>query len=220
MLTLSDVLRKSENRLIGLHSLVRYMAIRLVAESFEAGVPIIITQGFRGIEYQNQLFSQGRKLVNGEWQVVDKSKIVTNAKGGRSFHNYGLAVDFALLLPNGATASWDTRRDGDSDGHKDWYEVADIGKRIFQSPHGEWGGDWDRFCDLPHFQYSFGLTIDQLQHGMKAKMTAEAANKFIETQLQPAWKAAKEKGDQEGMAQAAKQADELRIISGQKPQNT
>lgn len=216
---IADVVRKSETRLVGLHPLLRYMAARLVTESFIAGVPIIITQGYRSIEYQNQLFSQGRKLVGGEWQVVDKSKIVTKAKGGRSFHNYGLAVDFALLLPDGRTASWDTRRDGDSDGHKDWFEVADIGKRIFQPPHGEWGGDWDRFCDMPHFQYSFGITIDQLEHGMKAKMTAEIANTIITSQLQPAWKAAKDKGDEEGMARAAKQADELRIASGQKTQN-
>lgn len=208
---LSDILPKSESKLVGLHPLVRYMAIRLVSESLLGGVPIIITQGLRTTEYQNQLFSQGRKFEKGKWFVVDKCKIVTNAKGGRSMHNYGLAVDFALLLPNGA-ASWDARRDGDSDGQKDFYEVGAIGRRIF----GEWGGDWDRFVDMPHLQHTFGLTIDQLQKGTKPKLSAEQANGMIATQLVPAYNEAKAKGDQAGMKRAHDSANELRLASGQK----
>jgi len=82
--------------------------------------------------------------------------------GGRSFHNYGLAVDFALLMPDGKNVSWDTVRDGNKNGHRDWFEVASIGKK----PGFERGGDWERFIDMPHFQMTFGVTIDQCQRGI------------------------------------------------------
>lgn len=205
-MTLSEVLRKSETRMIDLHPYVRYLTIQLITESYVAGVPIIITQGFRSIAYQDALYAQGRTVPG---------QIVTKAKGGRSFHCYGLAVDFALLLPDGKSPSWDTVRDGDSDGHKDWYEVAAIGKKI----GFEWGGDWDRFIDLPHFQYTFGLTIDELQQKKKTPTLApEAANKIISEELGPAWKVAKEKGDPITMEKTHKLANELRVASGQEPQ--
>ena len=153
MVTLQTVRSKSARRLEGLHPVVKQKAEQLIERSFSAGVPILITQGFRSIEYQNELYAQGRSKPG---------KIVTNAKGGRSFHNYGLAVDFALLLPDGMNVSWDTARDGDRDGQRDWYEVAAIGKKL----GFEWGGDWERFIDMPHLQMTFGLTIDQCQRGI------------------------------------------------------
>lgn len=205
--SVAEVLQKSEARLENLHPIIRHMAVRLVADSFTAGVPIIITQGFRSTEYQNGLYAQGR---------TKPGPIVTNAKGGRSYHNYGLAVDFALLLPDGKTASWDTRRDGDHDSHKDWYEVAAIGKRI----GFEWGGDWDKFVDMPHFQFTMGLSLNELQKGAKPLLKAADANKIIEAYLSPAWNAAHATGDKDGMKRAATLADELRVASGQPKQNS
>jgi len=144
---------KSASRLEGLHPVVKQKAEQLIDEAYKAGVPILITQGFRSIEYQNQLYAQGRSKPG---------PIVTNAKGGRSFHNYGLAIDFALLMPDGKNVSWDTARDADKDGQRDWFEIAGIGKKL----GFEWGGDWERFIDMPHFQMTFGLTIDQCQRGI------------------------------------------------------
>ena len=84
-------------------------------------------------------------------------KIVTQAKAGQSYHNYGLAVDIVLII-DGKEASWDTAHDFDSDGVADWQEVVTIFKR-----HGwEYGGDW-HFKDLPHFQKTFKWSIVQLQ---------------------------------------------------------
>ena len=47
---------------------------------------------------------------------------VTKAKGGQSYHNYGLAVDIVLIVDkdsNGSyeTASWDVKTDFDGDGN-------------------------------------------------------------------------------------------------------
>jgi len=81
---------------------------------------------------------------------------VTNAKGGMSFHNYGLAIDIVLII-GGVAASWDIKTDFDGDGKSDWMEVV----AIFKSFGWEWGGDW-KFYDAPHFQKTFGKSIREL----------------------------------------------------------
>lgn len=100
---------------------------------------------------------------------ADKARaIVTNARGGYSYHNYGLAIDFALLLPDGSSVSWDMSRDGDGDKVADWQEVVQEGKSL----GFEWGGDWTSFKDYPHFQFTFGLTLAALRAGQKPTETA------------------------------------------------
>jgi peptidoglycan L-alanyl-D-glutamate endopeptidase CwlK len=104
----------------------------------------------RTFDEQNALYAKGR--------TTGGSK-VTNAKGGMSFHQYGLACDIVLLKDkdgNGTfeSASWETNVDFDGDGKADWQEIVQIFKE-----HGfEWGGDW-KFTDKPHFQKTFGLSV-------------------------------------------------------------
>ncbi|MCC7514523.1 MAG: M15 family metallopeptidase [Bacteroidia bacterium] len=103
-----------------------------------------------------------------------KKPKVTNAKGGQSYHNYGMAVDIVMILDkdgNGTyeTASWDDKLDFDGDGKSDWQEVVEIFKRY----GWEWGGDWNHFPDKPHFQKKVGYSI------MDLKRLYEA-NEFIE----------------------------------------
>ena len=81
---------------------------------------------------------------------------VTNAKGGMSFHNYGLAIDIVLII-GGVAASWDIKTDFDGDGKSDWMEVVEI----FKQYGWEWGGDW-KFYDAPHFQKTFGKSVREL----------------------------------------------------------
>lgn len=50
-------------------------------------MPIRVTSGFRSVEEQNKLYAQGR---------TTSGKIVTNAKGGQSMHNYGIAFDYCF----------------------------------------------------------------------------------------------------------------------------
>ena len=109
---------------------------------------------------QDALYAQGR---------TTPGKIVTNAKGGQSNHNFGLAIDIVLLVDkdgNGTfeSASWETNVDFDGDGVADWKEVVGVFKR-----HGwAWGGDW-KFTDMPHFEKTFNLSVNQLA----AKYTAK-----------------------------------------------
>lgn len=146
-----------------LHPRVKEEAVELYGEivkSLTGRAICRFTHTLRTFAEQDKLFAQGRTAPG---------KIVTRARGGQSYHNYGLAIDIALLVDtdrNGTfeTASWDTRSDFDQDGRADWMEVVDIFKRY----GWEWGGDW-RFRDAPHFQKTLGKSIVELQALHRAK---------------------------------------------------
>jgi peptidoglycan L-alanyl-D-glutamate endopeptidase CwlK len=96
-------------------------------------------------------------------------KIVTNARAGTSYHNYGLAIDIVLLIDRNGDgiyeeASWDTKGDFDGDSIADWMEIV----AIFKQYGWEWGGDW-RFKDTPHFQKTIGYSVRQLLEKYNAK---------------------------------------------------
>jgi peptidoglycan L-alanyl-D-glutamate endopeptidase CwlK len=44
-----------------------------------------------------------------------------------------------------------------------WQKIGEIGK----SCGLEWAGDWVTFKEYPHFQYTGGMTLAQLQAGAK-----------------------------------------------------
>ena len=120
-----------------------------------------IVQGLRTIEEQNALWAQGRTI---------SGNIVTNAKGGSSYHNYGLAIDFALVYDKDndghyESLSWDTNLDFDKDGVKDWQEVVSI----FKVNGYEWGGSWHKIVDNPQLQKTFGYSVKQLLEKYNAK---------------------------------------------------
>ncbi|CAM4134555.1 M15 family metallopeptidase [Saccharibacillus endophyticus] len=150
-----DVPREEEGRIIGIHPEVRAKTDTLIARAADRGIEIAITSDFRSSEEQDRLFHQGRE---------DSGNIVTNARGGQSYHNYGLAIDFALRDGNGGVV-WDMEVDRNGNGRSDWMEVVELAKAL----GFDWGGDWDRFPDYPHFQMDFGYTLRQLQNGKVPK---------------------------------------------------
>lgn len=156
-MTLNELLEKAKKKLEGVHPVVKEKALKLVENSYKRGVCIAITQGYRSIEEQNELYAQGR---------TKPGKIVTNAKGGDSYHNYGLAIDFCLII-NDKQYVWDIDGDFDGDKKADWMEVVEEAKKL----GFEWGGDFKRFKDYPHFQYTFGLSIADLKAGKRPPQT-------------------------------------------------
>jgi hypothetical protein len=88
------------------------------------------------------LYTKGRTVP-----PIGKKYIVTNAKGGQSYHNFGLAFDVVVLDSIGK-ADWDVT-------HPGWTAAAKVGKSFGL----EWGGDWKGFKDMPHFQYNAGLSL-------------------------------------------------------------
>ncbi|MGF1724237.1 M15 family metallopeptidase [Photobacterium nomapromontoriensis] len=131
----------TNRRILTLHPYVKAPAASFInTVENELGITLRITQARRTIEEQNALYAQGR--------TTDGNK-VTKVKGGYSFHNYGLAIDIVEIKDK--NANW----------NPDWKAIAKIGIR-----HGfEWGGNWKTFIDKPHFQMTFGLSIQQLLNG-------------------------------------------------------
>ncbi len=120
---------------------VKLLAEELIKESKKAGVQIILVQGFRSREEQDALYAKGR---------TEKGKIVTNAKGGQSFHNYGVAFDVCPIVNGKVTWKYAEL----------FKKVGSIGESIGL----EWGGNWKKFKDLPHFQYTAGYTLAQFKN--------------------------------------------------------
>lgn len=138
-------------RVEALHPKVRTEAKALI-EKAEAGLPsymaIRVVQGLRTFAEQKAIYDQGRSKPG---------KIVTNAAPGSSYHNYGLALDFAILYDkdrNGTyeTLSWDTVKDEDKDGISDWKEIA----KVFLDAGWTWGGNFKSILDMPHVEKNFG----------------------------------------------------------------
>ena len=122
-----------------LHPAVRVMAIILMHRCRNIGINIILVQGFRSFAEQDALYAKGRTEVG---------KIVTNAKGGYSFHNYGLAFDFCPLRADGST-DWDDMKKFERVGAR----AEDIGMT--------WGGRW-KMKDMGHCQFTFGFAIEEM----------------------------------------------------------
>ena len=109
-----------------------------IAAAAADGVTVQIVQGLRTFAEQDALYAIGR---------TKKGKRVTNARGGQSMHNYGLALDFAPVV--GGEISWDEKH------------YASFGK--YADAAGlEWGGRW-KFVDLPHVQDDEGMTLAEIQ---------------------------------------------------------
>ncbi|WP_042220451.1 M15 family metallopeptidase [Oceanobacillus manasiensis] len=142
-----------------LHPIVEEKKNKLIEEAKEIDIDIVITETVRTFDEQADLYEQGR---------TTEGNIVTYAQGGESYHNYGLAIDYALSDKNGNIV-WDINYDGNENGESDWFEVADIAKKL----GFEWGGDWESFKDYPHLQMTFGLSIRDLQNGLRPKEDLE-----------------------------------------------
>ena len=138
-----------------LHPIVEERKDELVATVEEKGIDIVITEGHRSIDRQDKLYEQGRST---------EGSIVTYAEGGESYHNYGLAIDFALKTDQGQVI-WDTGYDGNENGQSDWMEIVEVAK----DQGFDWGGDWENFKDYPHLQMDFGLSIRELKNGKRPK---------------------------------------------------
>lgn len=122
----------SEQRCALLHPKARDVFKAFVEECESTyDVTLRIVQGLRTIAEQDALYAQGRTLPG---------KIVTNAKGGSSYHNYGLAIDLAQL--DGKVINWN-------------FPMVKL-KPIAAKYNLTWGGDFKSIKDAPHFELTFG----------------------------------------------------------------
>lgn len=136
----------SFQRASSLHPSIRNEVIATItaieAAKFPPNIVIRIVQGLRTFDEQQALYEQGRTKPGNK---------VTNSKAGQSYHNYGLAIDFALLIDG--KISWDINKDNDRDGEADWMEVVDA----FEDLNYTWGGRFHSITDNPHLEKTFGM---------------------------------------------------------------
>jgi peptidoglycan L-alanyl-D-glutamate endopeptidase CwlK len=129
-----------------------------------ARLPFFLFMGLRTFADQDELYAQGR---------TSPGKSITNARGGDSLHNYGLAADYVLdgqIEKPGIQWSWSIKSDLNADGSNDWLQMAEIAVACGL----EAGYFWKRFPDAPHVQNRYGLTLAEIKeiyrtgYGIKA----------------------------------------------------
>ena len=143
--------RSNRNMATGTHPVVRESALEMIRRAYREGIYVQISEGHRSYARQNDLYAQGR---------TRPGNIVTNARGGQSWHNFGIAVDFFLVSDDGQRAIWTV--------NNKWRRAAQIAKQL----GFEWGGDWTSFVDYPHLQMTGGLTLAQLRAGRKPNLVS------------------------------------------------
>ena len=137
-------------RIKSMHPILRYDLVNDYIEinrMLPKYVRLRFTHTYRSIQEQNNLYAIGRTI---------KGNKVTNAKGGSSFHNYGLAFDIAILLDNDKNGTFESISYAQDE---NFMKVVNF----FKSKGYEWGGDFKTFKDKPHFQKTFGKSINDLK---------------------------------------------------------
>lgn len=104
--------------------------------------PIYVVSTFRTAKEQDTLYHQGR---------ASEGKIVTNAQGLESYHQYGLAFDVAF-----ETHNWNPPEGW-------WDELGREGELLGLT----WGGS---FGDVGHFSYHPGFTWKKLKPYFKHEL--------------------------------------------------
>lgn len=107
---------------------VRPVAARLLQALAGLGIAAKIVSGTRTYAEQDALYEKGR---------TEPGDIVTNARGGHSNHNFGVAFDIGIFE--------DGRYLEDS---RLYAHAGAIGKAL----RLDWGGDWNSIQDEPHFE--------------------------------------------------------------------
>lgn len=139
---------RSEKAIATLLPQVQPYARALVNKAVQHGITIKILAGTRTYEEQDELFAQGR---------TKPGRIVTNARGGYSNHNFGIAFDIGVF--EGANYL------GESPKYK---AVGALGMDLGL----DWGGNWKTFLDEPHFQLRPKWADDMRESVMLAELRA------------------------------------------------
>lgn len=121
-----------------LHPAIRQEAIGAYNEAVKVtpvGVHPVVVQTLRTFAESDLLYQKGR---------TRPGPVVTNAKAGQSYHNYGLAVDLCLQV-NGKLI-WEV--------NDNWIKMINC----FKKRGWNWGGDWKgKLKDFPHVEKTMGF---------------------------------------------------------------
>lgn len=131
------------------------MRVRMRAEKHRElcaaeGIDLLIYCTYRDEEAQAAEYAKGRTLPG---------PIRTYAKPGYSMHQYKLAYD-CVPMRNGKPV-WNNKAVEDA---KLWRLVGELGERAGLTWAGRWTG---KLKETAHFQWTGGLTIEELREGKR-----------------------------------------------------
>jgi peptidoglycan L-alanyl-D-glutamate endopeptidase CwlK len=150
--------KRSEDNMKTLHPSVRPKAhefmynASLYLREKHPNVQVKIISGTRSYEEQDELYRQGRSKPG---------RIVTNAPGGHSNHNFGIAFDIGLFRGGHYLEESPIYR-----------ELGPVGESV----GFEWGGRWKRFSDEPHYQFRPKWAERMKEREMLAMFRRKVAN--------------------------------------------
>lgn len=142
------VLAREAKVLAALHPVVADLAREHLALMRMLALDVALISGGRTWREQEDVYRIGRRGVPGE-------RVVTRARAGSSFHNFGLAYDVGVFGHRGryVEEEWDS----------DYQAAGRLGELVGLS----WGGRW-KDPDTPHFEFSGGRTIRQVRARFQA----------------------------------------------------
>jgi len=132
---------RSENNIRTLAIRAQWPAREFLRRVRAAGIGARIISGTRTYAMQDALYRQGR--------FGNPGPRVTNARGGQSNHNFGIAWDIGIFTA--------------ADGYLTGGPAYDAAAAAGAAPELEWGGDWVTFVDKPHYQLATGMPLAELR---------------------------------------------------------
>jgi len=146
---------RSETNIATLHTAVHQYARALVLRAADIGITIKVISGLRSYAEQDALYAKGR---------TRPGSIVTNARGGYSNHNFGIAFDIGVFRGTSYLAE-----------SPQYKAVGAIGTELGL----DWGGNWTSIKDEPHFQlrpkWAAGITEREMLAGLRQRIAAGTA---------------------------------------------
>lgn len=152
------------NDLQALHPYFRQKVTQLIETCRARGIELAVVETFRTKAKQNEYRAMGKKY--------------TRSAGGSSKHQYGLAVDVVPMVDS--VAVWDNLAL--------WKKVGAAGEKLGL----RWGGRWRHPFDPGHFEWTPGVTPQQLAKGVFPMPPPEHRTPDLTetlTQLADAWNA-------------------------------
>lgn len=122
-----------------LHPYFRDKVTELIEACRKQGIELAVVESFRTHAKQQEYFGMGRKY--------------TRSKGGKSKHQYGLAVDLVPIVDS--VAVWDNITL--------WRKIGVAGEKLGL----RWGGRWRAPYDPAHFEWLGGVNTYQLANGYR-----------------------------------------------------
>ena len=133
-----------------LHPYFRDRIYQLINNCRAKGIELAVVESYRTHAKQSEYFHMGRKY--------------TRSAGGKSKHQYGLAVDVVPIKDS--VAIWDNVAL--------WKKIGAEGEKLGL----RWGGRWRSPYDPAHFEWSGGLTTIHLSTGMQPSIPSTHAKKY------------------------------------------